>query len=175
MRLTTTGKRGEMVSLETLCELYDYSFWARGQQLAVCAALSEEQWIRPLGSSFDTLRDTLKHLIGADWVWLERFNGRSPRNVPWINDTQTLEKIQQRWLNIEQDLRAYLATLKLATLNSPLTYQNFKGETWSYPLWKCLVHLLNHETYHRGQVTMALRQLGAIPPPIDFLVYCDSR
>lgn len=164
-----------MISLEVLRELYNYNFWARDQQLAACAALSEEQLARPLGSSFGSLRDTLAHLLGADWVWLQRFHGQSPRSFPWANEIQALEAIRGRWQSIEEDMRAYLAVLMPEALATPLTYQNFKGETWTYPLWQCLVHLVNHGTYHRGQVTMALRQLGSTPPGIDFLVYCDKR
>ena len=164
-----------MISLEVLRELYNYNFWARDQQLAACAKLSDEQLARPLGSSFGSLRDTLAHLLGADWVWLQRFHGQSPRSVPWANEVQTLEAIRGRWQNIEAEMRAYLATLKPEALATPFTYQNFKGETWTYPLWQCLVHLVNHGTYHRGQVTMALRQLGTTPPGIDFLLYYDKR
>ena len=164
-----------MISLEVLRELYNYNFWARDQQLAACAKLSDEQFSRPLGSSFGSLRDTLAHLLGADWVWLQRFHGQSPRSVPWANEVQTLEAIRGRWQNIEEEMRAYLATLKPEALATPFTYQNFKGETWTYALWQCLVHLVNHGTYHRGQVTMALRQLGTTPPGIDFLLYYDKR
>ena len=166
-----------MISLEVLRELYNYNFWARDQQLAVCATLSEEQLARPLGSSYSSLRDTLKHLLGADWVWLQRFHGQSPQSVPWLKDAQTLEAMRARWQQIEGDMRAYLATLQPEALGAPVTftYRNFKGETWTYPLWQCLVHLVNHGTYHRGQVTMALRQLGATPPGIDFLVYYDQQ
>ena len=108
-------------------------------------------------------------------LWLERFNGRSLRRVPWSDDTQSLPAIRERWKNVEEDMRAYLATLKSEALNVPLTYQNFKGETWTYTLWQCLVHLVNHGTYHRGQVTMAVRQLGITPPGIDFLAYYDKQ
>lgn len=164
-----------MISLEVLRELYDYNFWARDQQLAVCATLSEEQWARPLGSSFGSLRDTLKHLAGAEWVWLELFCGRSPSAVPWLKETETLDALRARWQSIESDMRGYLAALQPEALSARLTFQYLKGETWTYPLWQCLVHLVNHGTYHRGQVTMALRQLGATPPGIDFLVYYDKQ
>ena len=164
-----------MISLEVLRELYNYNFWARDQQLAVCAGLSEEQLARPLGSSFGSLRDTLKHLAGAEWVWLEWFCGRSPSAVPWLKETEALDTLRARWQSIEADTRRYLAALKPEALTAPLTFQDFEGKTWTYPLWQCLVHLVNHGTYHRGQVTMALRQLGATPPGIDFLVYYDKQ
>ncbi|MFB3921859.1 MAG: DinB family protein [Terriglobia bacterium] len=164
-----------MISLELLRELYDYNFWARDQQLAACAELNDEQFARPLGSSFGSLRDTLKHLLGAEWVWSQRFHGQSPRSFPGTDELQTLDSIRQRWQSVESQMRGYLQALQPEALGAPLTYVNFKGETWTYRLWQCLVHLVNHGTYHRGQVTMALRQLGITPPGIDFLVYYDQR
>ncbi|MGH9651594.1 MAG: DinB family protein, partial [Terriglobales bacterium] len=120
-------------------------------------------------------RDTLKHLLGAEWVWLQCFHGRSPSSVPGLDETNTVDALRGRWQDVEREMRAYLAALQPEALGAPLTYRNLKGETWTYPLWQCLVHLVNHGTYHRGQVTMALRQLGATPPGIDFLVYFDKR
>jgi uncharacterized damage-inducible protein DinB len=163
-----------MISAEYLRELYDYNYWARDQQLAACGTLAPEQLAQPLGSSFGSLRDTLTHLLGAEWAWLQRFNGQSPRSFPGNEELLTLEAIRSRWREVEEGMRAYLRALTLEMLAAPLTYQNFKGETWSYPLWQTLVHLANHGTYHRGQVTMALRQLGARPPALDYLVYRDK-
>lgn len=165
-----------MIPIEVLRDLYDYNFWARDQQLAVCEALSEEQLSRPLGSSFGSLRDTLKHLAGAEWIWMERFAGRtSTRSIPWYAEAQSLESLRVRWAQVEADLRQFVSSLTPEKLATSLTYINMKGETWTYPLWQTLLHLANHGTYHRGQVTMALRQLGATPPAIDFLVYYDQK
>jgi uncharacterized damage-inducible protein DinB len=164
-----------MVSPEILRQIYDYNFWARDQQLAVCAGLSEEQLSRPLGSSFGSLHDTLKHIVGAEWVWMERIDGRQARSVPWYPEVSSLESLRGRWSLVEAELRRFVAQVTPQALAAPLTYVNFKGETWTYPLWQTLLHLPNHGTYHRGQVTMALRQLGATPPAIDFLVYYDKK
>ncbi len=164
-----------MIFLEVLREFYDYNFWARDQQLAVCAGLSDEQLSLPLGASFGSLRDTLKHIAGAEWVWTERFYGRDARSVPWYRDIQSVESLRARCTQTEADLRRFLDSLTPQSLLQPLTYVNFKGETWTYPLWQPLLHLANHGTYHRGQVTMALRQLGVTPAAIDFLLYYDKR
>ncbi|MBI4466871.1 MAG: DinB family protein [Acidobacteria bacterium] len=167
-----------MVPLATLRELFDYNYWARDRQLEACAALTPEQFTRPLGSSFSSLRDTLVHLVAAEWVWLERWRGHSPtpreaedfraENFP------TLSSIEQSWRSVEQGVRQYLAGLAEESLTRPLTYQNLKGETWTYALWRALCHLVNHQTYHRGQVTTMLRQLGAQASGVDFLV-CHDR
>ncbi len=74
---------------------------------------------------------------------------------------------------MEREVREYLSGLTEEALKLPLTYLNLKGESWTYPLWKTLFHVVNHQTYHRGQVTTLLRQLGAQPVQIDYLVGHD--
>ena len=56
---------------------------------------------------------------------------------------------------------------------SPMTCTSTRGEQWTYPLWRMIAHLLNHQSYHRGQVTNYLRQLGVEPPRLDLLVAYD--
>ena len=70
-------------------------------------------------------------------------------------------------------MRQYLASLSEETLECPVTYINPKGQTWTYTLWSMILHLLNHQSYHRGQVATLLRQLGIQPPEVDFLVAHD--
>ena len=56
-----------------------------------------------------------------------------------------------------------------------LRYTNRKGEVWEYALWRMIHHVVNHSTYHRGQVTNMLRLLGAQPATTDFLEFWDER
>ena len=72
-------------------------------------------------------------------------------------------------------MRSYLSGLQEGTLDHPLSYMNLKGERWTYPLWQTLLHVVNHQTYHRGQITTLLRQLGAAAPTIDYLVMQDVQ
>lgn len=167
-----------MVPLTVLQTLYDYNYWARDQQLKACATLREDQFLRPMGSSFSSLRDTLAHLVAAEWVWLERWKGHSPTledaKVVAAATFPSLAAVEQRWGEVEHGVRNYLAGLTPEKLVQPLTYVNIAGERWTYPLWQTLVHIVNHQTYHRGQITTLLRQLGAKAPPIDFLAAIDG-
>jgi uncharacterized damage-inducible protein DinB len=70
-------------------------------------------------------------------------------------------------------MREYLATLTEEALEGTVPYLNFKGETWTYTLWRMMVHLVNHQSYHRGQVATLLRQLGIQPLQVDFLLAHD--
>ena len=55
------------ISLVALNELFTYNYWARDVQLRACAALTEEQFLRPIGGSFPSVRDTLAHLVLVEW------------------------------------------------------------------------------------------------------------
>lgn len=162
-----------MIPLNTLREMFDYNHWARDCQLDACRPLSQEQFLRPMGSSHPSLRDTLAHLLATEWLWLERWRGRSPRSALAYEEFSTLQAIREHWATVESGVRDYLAALREEALPQPLTYVNLKGETWTYPLWRTLLHVVNHQTYHRGQVTTLLRQLGAQPVAVDFLVAHD--
>jgi uncharacterized damage-inducible protein DinB len=166
-------KEAPMIPMGILRELFKYNYWARDRQLEACASLAAEQFLRPMGSSFSSLHDTLVHLVGAEWVWLERWRGQSPRAMPATSELPTLAAIEERWRVVERDLNGYLSGMSEQALARPLTYTNFKGEAWTYTLWQTLFHLINHQTYHRGQVSTLLRQLGAQPVAVDFLVAQD--
>ena len=155
-----------MMPLVLVSELFVYNYWARDRQLEACEALTEEQFLRPMGNSFSSLRDTLAHLLGAEWIWLERWRGRSPQGLPDA-DYPTLSAVQEAWRPVEQGVRDYLSALSDDEFAGRFSFTNVKGETWTYPVWRSLLHVSNHQTYHRGQVTMFLRQLGVSPPALD--------
>ena len=157
------------ISLSVLKELFAHNYWARDRQLQACAALSGEQFLRPLGNSFPSVRDTLAHLLAVEWLCLERWRGRSPRVLLPSEDFPTLATLCHRWNTVEQEMMRYLAELTEGALEEPITCVGTRGNTWTYSLWRMMVHLLEHQTYHRGQVTSLLRQLGLEPPKVDFL------
>jgi uncharacterized damage-inducible protein DinB len=168
-----------LIKVDTFRELFKYNYWARDRQLEACAALTQEQFLRQMGSSHSSVRDTLVHLVFAEWAWLERWLGRSPTKVDReeysAEKFPTLEAVRDRWRTVEGNMRAYLTGLQESVLREPLHYTNFKGERWTYPLWQTIIHLANHQTYHRGQITTLLRQLGSAAPAIDYLVMQDVK
>src|SRR5258708_13222693 len=112
-----------MVPLATLCALFEYNYWARDRQLEASAALSQEQFLRPMGNSFSSLRDTLAHLVAAEWIWLERWRGRSPAALPSAEAFPTLARFEERVREADPDMREYLPALKHTDLPPPPTPQ----------------------------------------------------
>jgi len=158
-----------------ISELYKYNHWANQKILVAASQLDEEKFTRALGSSFSSLRDTLVHILGAEWIWLERWNRRSPRALLSVAELPTLAAITARWEQVEEARNRFLQGLSSDDLNTAISYVNPRGETWSYPLWQQLVHVVNHSSYHRGQIVTLLRQLGARPVSTDFLEYYDEK
>ena len=154
--------------------LYGFNRWANARILDACARLTPEQLLRTIPSSFPSVRDTLAHILAAEWIWLERWKGISPKALLDASSFPTLEVLRERWKTIEREQRAFLESVRDPDLGKILTYVNTKGETWSYLLGRTLQHVANHSTYHRGQVTTMLRQLGAEAPPTDLLVFEDE-
>lgn len=168
-----------MIPLETFRELFDFNYWARDRQFQACAVLTPELFLRPMGSSFASVRDTLAHLLAVEWVWLERWRGRSPNRKEaeafGAGNFPTLDSIRDAWVPIEKGVRHFLTMCPEANLSRPLTYPNMQGEVRTYALWRLLFHVVNHQTYHRGQITTLLRQLGAAPVQTDYLVAHDAK
>jgi uncharacterized damage-inducible protein DinB len=159
--------------LLVLRELFQYSYWARDRQLQACQSLTAEQFLRPLGSSFPSIRDTLTHLVAAEWFWLDCWLGRPTGPMLSPEEFPTLADLIGRWRAVELEMREYLAALSEDALPLPVTLIDTKGQSWTYPLWRMMLHVVQHQSYHRGQVTTLLRQVGVQPPEIDFLTAHD--
>ena len=162
-----------MISPGTFRELYRYNYWARDRQLEACAQLSQQQFMQPMGSSFPSVRDTLVHLLQVEWIWLERWNGRPPKVWPSDAEFTGLDKVTERWKAVEQAMWEFVGRVTEQDLRHDITYVNFKGQTWTYKLWRMMLHVITHQSYHRGQVTTLLRQLGKPAPMVDYLAAFD--
>jgi uncharacterized damage-inducible protein DinB len=155
--------------------LFDYNRWANARVLEAASALNQEQFTRDLGNSFHSVRDTLAHIFGAEWIWLERWKGTSPRSLPDTADFSSLGALKTRWDEIENQRAGFIRSVTPETLEKVVSYVNTRGQTFAYPLWQMMVHVVNHSTYHRGQITTLLRQLGAKPAATDLLLFYDEE
>ena len=155
--------------------LYAYDRWANAKTLAVAAGLAPAQFTQHLGNSHASVRDTLAHILGANWIWLMRWRGTSPKALPDPADFPDLESLRERWAEVESGQVEFISTLTDEALAAVVVYTNTKGEEWAYPLADLMQHLVNHASYHRGQVTTMLRQLGAAAVSTDLLYFLDAK
>ena len=154
--------------------LYEYNRWANARVLKTVSALTEEQFRRDLGGSYRSVRDALVHILSAEWIWLMRWKGTSPQAMVDPAEFPRLDLVAAKWSQIEKEQAAFVKGVTDESLKEVITYVNTRGETWRYPLTHMMQHLVNHSSYHRGQVSLMLRQLGAEPVPTDLLVFFDA-
>jgi len=156
--------------VEEIRELYAYNRWANARILGAAAALDPAAFARDMGSSFPSVRDTLVHILAAEWVWLSRWQGTSPIGLPtW--DLSTCDEVRERWAEVEREQQAFIARLTDADIRRSMAYRDTRGRAWENELGQMLRHVVNHSSYHRGQVITMLRQLGAETVATDLIRY----
>ena len=160
--------------LEAILELYAYSAWANARILETAGQLTREQFTTQ-GDGSDSIRDTLVHTASAQWLWLERWRGTSPAELWDPIDFPDVTALRTRWDQVEEATSDYLGMLRESELVRVVSYVNFQGERWAYPLWQQLLHQGNHATQHRSEAALLLTRLGYSPGWLDLLVYVDSK
>ncbi len=150
--------------------LFAYNRWANARTLDAVAALAPDAYTRDMGNSFGSVHDTLVHMYAAEWAWLLRWKGTSPAGLD-RSGLSGLAALRARWSELERDQAGFVAGLTDADLERTLDYANTKGERFSNPLGRLIQHQINHSTYHRGQVTTMLRQLGAQAIGTDLVTF----
>jgi len=152
--------------------LIEYNYWARDRVLASAQQLSPEQLSRNLGSSFASVLATLLHMQSAEWVWYHRWQGESPMTRVDQTHVRTVDAVRDAWRPLERDIRAFVEGLGAAGLARVIHYRTLDGQPASSAYWQMIVHLVNHGSYHRGQVATMLRQLGVTPAQsTDMIVF----
>ena len=157
--------------IEEIRRLYDFNRWANLLFLDALAELSDEELGRDLKSSFPNVAATLVHLLGAEWIWLERWMGRTPVGFPDAAELNSVARVRTRWDALWAEQQRLLAGLDDDALRRPVTYRNLAGNEFTQPLGDLMRHVVNHATYHRGQLTTLLRQLGHPAPGTDLVTF----
>jgi uncharacterized damage-inducible protein DinB len=156
---------------EYLQHLYNYNYWANHRILYAAERLTEEQLHQQQGHSWGSIHATLLHMMNAEWIWLQRWKGESPRVFPSLADYPTLAALRERWRELEAEVRTFVADQTQQSLLEVITYTSTVGETFSMALWKMLVHVPNHNTHHRGELAAMFASLDAPHPEEDWLHY----
>ena len=153
--------------LPTVRGLLAYTIWADRQILQAVGALPAEDRVRETGTSFFSVLGTLAHVLGAEQIWLSRFLGVPLQHLPSQEDYPTYEALHASFEDFWPQIEFFLASLTEEQLDSEFTWTTLEGETRTAPFRQVLLHVVNHSSYHRGQVVAQMRQLGHQPPSTD--------
>lgn len=155
--------------------LYAFGVWANNRLLEAAGRLSPAQLNASDGGGYGSIRDTLVHIAATEWLYLERWQGRSPTEAWDPSEFPDITPIRTQWAEDGAVTHRFLADLTDANLGDVVAYVYLQGETWAYPLWQQVLHQSHHATQHRSEVAALLTQYGHSPGWLDFLVYRDEQ
>lgn len=161
-----------MNSNSMIDDLYRFNSWANGRILKLCEGLTDEQLDQPREIGFGSLRATLFHILAAEEIWLERWEGIPWRPFPTDPQGMSVAGIEGKLQGVAER-RAVLIDAERATRwQREVTYFDSSRHPHTRRLFDLLVHVANHGIHHRAQALQYLKLFGrTIPVGLDYLVY----
>lgn len=152
--------------------LFQYNEWATRRILAAAAHLTHDEFVTARSLTFGSLRGTMVHNFGADWIWRRRCEDKvSPPDLPAEDLFPTFADLRSAWEEEQAAMHAYVAGLTDAEIDGDMAYTTTNGTPMHAPMWQVLLHLINHGTQHRAEVAQVLTELGHSPGEVDLIVY----
>ena len=159
------------ISLEVLRKHIDYNIWASRRLFHAVSGLSTEELSRDFGTADKSILGTLAHLYASEKNWLARMQeGTATPQRRTAEDSQ-LETTLPKWTETQNSWKTWIGQLPPEAPDQVMEYFDSRGNQWSQPLWQILLHVVNHSTHHRGQISGFLRALGKTPPSLDFIAF----
>lgn len=164
------------MNIQDIRRLFDYTEWANDLAMEAANRLTDEDLRRDVGVSHQSIFGTLSHTAGAEWIWLERWNGRSPAKAEawriWTPEAcGDIATLKDRWSDVVNRRAQLLTKIDEDRLAAELPFKLLSGDPSSMPLIDQMQHVVNHSTMHRGQIVGMIRQLGIEPPSTDLLFF----
>ena len=157
-------------------QLFSYTEWANDLAMDAADKLPDESLRRDVGISHKSIFGTLVHMAGAEWIWLERWHGRSPaKDEAWsrwsTESCADLATLKEHWTSLVNQRTHFVSELDQSRLDAELPFKLLSGDPSSMSLVNQMQHVVNHATLHRGQIVGMIRQLGIDPPSTDLIFY----
>jgi uncharacterized damage-inducible protein DinB len=160
---------------EVLQQYFTYHSWANRRLIDCILSLPADMHTREIASSFPSLYETLKHMWNAESTWWQRMKMQDNLILP-STGSQGLPQVADGLQQQNKLWEDWVANASVAAIDHVFHYQNSKREQFRQPIWQMLLHLVNHGTYHRGQLVTMLRQLGVNEiPATDYIVWSRKK
>lgn len=156
------------MTLQEIKTLHAYNSWADNHIFETLEEVPAAQYMKDMKSSHGGLHGTMVHLVGAEKIWLERWQG-SPQPFLSDNALESLAALKKVWEKVGYDTAKWLGAMSDKKLTETFTMKTAAGDTFTHIFWQAFQHLVNHSSYHRGQIVVMLRQIGVKPPATDLI------
>lgn len=160
---------------EILLQYATYNLWANKRLSEAILQLPVEKVKEQLISSFSSIELTLLHLMNVEYIWWQRLKLVENLNI-FDENTLTPEELIQKLLHFSSQWKDWIEKSTAAAIEHEFVYRNSKKEQFKQPVFQMLLHLFNHQTYHRGQIVTLLKQLGVQKiPATDFIEWSRGK
>jgi len=163
------------MTADEIRELYSYNEWANKKYIEVIQNLDEEKYTLEIRSSFSSIRDTMAHIFVSEWTWLQRRQCKSPSAPPDWSVKPSIKVLIEKVNEIELERRNFLSGLDDDALQRLISYNLLSGKAGQNTLQELFLHLVNHSSYHRGQLATLFRQLELKPPSTDLILFYREK
>ena len=160
---------------DDLFALFEYNRWADDRVVQAVRLLTPEQYAEQPAPDCPSIRATLVHMADAPMIWARRIGGETVTQRLAEADAPLLEDAVRLLEQAHEMCGLLLPTLSPERLSTIFTYRNLRGETNSLPLWAVMRHIINHSSYHRGQITAGLMRFGVEPPLMDLALWAARQ
>jgi uncharacterized damage-inducible protein DinB len=161
---------------EIILQYAAYNTWANSLLLTAAQALTEEQQRTEVKSSFPTVFKTFLHLLDAESIWWQRIKLQEKIARPGDSFSGDMQALGAQLQQQDRQWQEWVSNANELAFQHEFIYYNSRKERFKQPVYQMLLHLFNHNTYHRGQVVTILRQLGVEKiPPTDFIVWSRKK
>ena len=159
------------MNTQEIKRLFAYNAWANNRVFEALSKIPETEYLRDLKSSYAGLGGTMVHLVGVEKLWLSRLIGKPESSVIRLQDAPTLKQLKSTWEDVAARMARFLAKLDDRSLQQAVPYTTTEGEQFSNSNQQILQHVVNHSSYHRGQIAAMMRQVGAEPVNTDLIAF----
>lgn len=162
------------MTLAEMTELFRYNHWANNRLLEAVAQLPASQYTQDMKISHGSIHGTLVHIVAAQKIWLSRWLENPDSVLLQGKDIPTLVALVSLWEKVSSETADFVSSLTDEKLEKILTMTTTRGKEYHHTYREMMLHLINHSSTHRGQVSGMMRQMGVPPPPIDLIAYYRS-
>jgi uncharacterized damage-inducible protein DinB len=148
-----------------------YTAWASGKLVDAAGALSPQELMRDFATADHNVLGTLAHIYAADRIWLGRIEGNPPACFFDPERDMHLEVLRRDWPALLERWKQWGALLTEESICRNISYKSQKGDAFVTPTWQIVLHVANHGTHHRGQVSGFLRAMGHTPPSLELTAF----
>lgn len=159
------------MTLQETKTLHAFNAWASNKIFDAVVQIPTDAYMKDMKSSHGSIHGTLTHMVAAEKIWVSRMVGTPEAKLIDLDEVPTLADLKAIWERVGYDMAKFLGTMTDKKLQETFTMSSPRGQVFSHMYWQAIQHVVDHSTYHRGQVITLMRQLGYVPPTTGLMMF----